>query len=64
MPLRGLIRSWIFEDITDFGGGVAPAPEDVAFDLSDDVKLWALLTNGQISVSSQAAVGIQVSFEI
>jgi len=63
MPARGKIRSWIFEDITGISGGGAP-PSDLAFDLFDDVKLWAILTNGQISVTDLGAVGLQASFEI
>ena len=43
-------------------GGVDPSI--VAYDLADDVKLWALITTGKISGSKQTIVGIQASFEV
>jgi hypothetical protein len=62
MPARGKIRSWIFEDITGVSAG--PPPSDIALDLMDDVKLWALLYNGQLEANALSAVGLQVAFEV
>lgn len=44
--------------------GSGADPVIIAYDLADDVKLWALISTGKISGSKQQLVGIQASFEV
>ena len=64
MPLRGHAVPWIFRQNNAAnlgGGGSVPI---VSLDLSDDVKLWALITTGRVTGSLTSLVGLQASFEI
>lgn len=62
MPVKGRLTPWIFKKLPVLAGGMPPGL--AVYDLSDDVKLWAMITNGQISYSDIALVGLQASFEI
>lgn len=39
-------------------------PAVIALGLTEDVKLWALISTGKITGSKQTIVGIQASFEV
>ena len=61
MPVFGNAYPYVWQVYPASGG---PSDEVIALALADNVKLWAIMDNGQLSVSDEQAAGLLMTFEI